>query len=61
MTTLQKNLLINIQYYLGNDDLEGLASDLGIIIQRAIVDDDIEDDIANGLALNILENKRMDR
>lgn len=60
MTTLQKNLLANINYYLSNDDPEGLASDLGIILQQAIQDDDVEDDVANELELNILELKRLD-
>ena len=60
MTDLQKSLLKTIEYFLNNDDVEGLASDLGIIISRTVCDDDIEDDIANALVLNYQELKKLD-
>ena len=60
MTSLESGLLANIHYYLGNDDIEGLASDLAIIINRTICDDDVADDVANELHLNALENVAAD-
>ena len=55
MKSLESGLLANIRYYMANDDMDGLASDLSIIINRAVCDDDVEDDVANSLHLNVLE------
>lgn len=54
-SSLESGILANLHYYLKNDDLEGLASDLSIIISEHISDEDEADDVANALHLNALE------
>ena len=59
-SSLESGILANLHYYLKNDDLEGLASDLSIIISNNICDDDVADDVANSLHLKVLENVALD-